>query len=170
MTWPMILLAVGSVASGGLLAIGGTLEHWLEPVVGAHEAHHVVPAWVVTVIVLSVVAVGIVIAYRMYAQKPVPDTAPEEVSALTVAARRDLYGDAINEALLMKSGQVLTKDLVWFDNKGVDGATNGLAALVGRSSDGLRQLQTGFARSYALSMLAGAALVVAVILVVQLWS
>jgi len=169
MTWPMVVLAVGSVASGGFLAIGGTLEHWLAPVVGEHEAHHVVPAWVVTVIVLSVVAVGIVIAYRMYAQKPVPDTAPEEVSALTVAARRDLYGDAINEALLMKSGQVVTKDLFWFDNKGVDGATNGLAALVGRSSDGLRQLQTGFARSYALSMLAGAVLVVAVILAVQLW-
>ncbi len=169
MTWPMILLAVGSVASGAVFAIGGTLEHWLEPVVGAHEAHHVVPAWVVTVIVLSVVAVGILIAYRMYAQKTVPDTAPEEVSALTVAARRDLYGDAINEALLMKSGQVLTKDLVWVDNKGVDGATNGLAALVGRTSDGLRLVQTGFARSYALSMLAGAALVVAVILAVQLW-
>ena len=40
MTWPMIVLAVGSVASGGALAIGGTLEHWLEPVVGAHEAEH----------------------------------------------------------------------------------------------------------------------------------
>ena len=37
MTWPMIVLAVGSVGAGGLLAIGGTLEHWLEPVVGAHE-------------------------------------------------------------------------------------------------------------------------------------
>jgi NADH-quinone oxidoreductase subunit L len=169
MTWPMILLAVGSVVSGGALAIGGTLEHWLEPVVGAHEASHAVPAWVVTVIVLSVVAVGIVIAYRMYAQKTVPDTAPEDVSALTVAARRDLYGDAINEELLMKPGQLLTKDLVWIDDKGVDGAGSGLAALVGRVSDGLRQLQTGFARSYALSMLAGAALVVAVILAVQLW-
>src|SRR6476469_5776918 len=169
MTWPMIVLAVGSVVSGGALAIGGTLEHWLEPVVGAHEADHVVPAWVVTDVVLSVVAVGILVAYRMSAQQTVTDTAPEEVSALTVAARRDLYGDAINEALLMKSGQVLTKDLVWVDNKGVDGATDRLAALVGRMSDGLRQVQTGFARSYALSMLAGAALVVAVILAVQLW-
>ncbi len=169
MTWPMILLAVGSVVSGGALAISGTLEHWLEPVVGAHEAHHVVPAWVVTVIVLSVVAVGILVAYRMYAQRSVPDTAPEDVSALTVAARRDLYGDAINEELLMKPGQVLTKDLIWVDDKGIDGAANGLAALVGRLSDGLRGLQTGFARSYALSMLAGTALVVAVILAVQLW-
>ena len=32
MTWPMILLAVGSVFSGGLLGWGGTLRHWLEPV------------------------------------------------------------------------------------------------------------------------------------------
>ncbi|MDX1883939.1 NADH-quinone oxidoreductase subunit L [Mycolicibacterium sp. 120270] len=169
MTWPMILLAVGSVASGAVFAIGGTLEHWLAPVVGEHEAHHVVPAWVVTVIVLSVVAVGIVIAYRIYGQKPVPDTAPEDVSALTLAARRDLYGDAINEELLMKPGQVLTKDLVWIDEKGIDGAGSGLAAVVGWVSNGLRQLQTGFARSYALSMLAGAALVVAIILAVQLW-
>ncbi len=169
MTWPMILLAVGSVASGAVFAIGGTLEHWLEPVVGAHEAHHAVPAWVVTVIVLSVVAVGIVVAYRMYAQKAVPDAAPQDVSALTVAARRDLYGDAINEELLMKPGRVLTKDLVWIDDRGVDGAGSGLAAVVGRISNGLRQLQTGFARSYALSMLAGAALLVAIILAVQLW-
>jgi NADH-quinone oxidoreductase subunit L len=105
----------------------------------------------------------------MYAQRPVPDAAPEDVSVLTVAARRDLYGDAINEGLLMKPGQVLTKDLVWIDDKGVDGAASGLAELVGRPSNGLRLLQTGFARSYALSMLAGAALVVAVILAVQLW-
>ena len=97
------------------------------------------PAWVVTVLALSVVAVGILVAYRMYAQRTVPDTAPEDVSALTVAARRDLYGDAINEELLMKPGQVLTKDLVWFDDKGVDGAAGGLAALVGRTSDGLRR-------------------------------
>ena len=169
MTWPMIALAVGSIAAGGLLAIGGTLEHWLEPVVGAHEAHHVLPAWVVTTLALSVVAVGILVAYRMYAQRTVPDTAPEDVSVLTVAARKDLYGDAINEELLMKPGQVLTKDLVWVDDKGIDGAASGLAALVGRTSDGLRQLQTGFARSYALSMLVGAALVIAVILAVQLW-
>ncbi|MFY9922020.1 MAG: proton-conducting transporter membrane subunit, partial [Mycobacterium sp.] len=169
MTWPMIVLAVGSVVSGGALAIGGTLEHWLEPVVGAHEAHHVVPAWVVTVVVLSVVAIGILIAYRMYAHKTVPDTAPQEVSALTVAARKDLYGDAINEALLMKSGQVLTKDLVWVDNKGIDGATNGLATLVGRTSDALRLVQTGFARSYALSMLTGVAVLVGAILAVRLW-
>ncbi|MFV8231583.1 NADH-quinone oxidoreductase subunit L [Mycolicibacterium fortuitum] len=168
MTWPMVLLAVGSVVSGGALAIGGTLSHWLEPVVGMHEAHHAIPAWVVTVVVLAVVAVGIAVAYRMYAQRPVPAEVPDG-SALTVAARRDLYGDAFNEAVFMRGGQTLTAALVAVDDKVVDGTAGGLAALVSRTSDGLRQMQTGFARSYALSMLGGAALVVATILAVRLW-
>ncbi|KUI21647.1 NADH:ubiquinone oxidoreductase subunit L [Mycobacterium sp. GA-1285] len=168
MTWPMILLAIGSVGSGAAFAIGGTLEHWLEPVVGAHEVHHVAPVWVVTAVILAVVAVGIVIAYRMYATKPVPQEVPAG-SALTVAARRDLYGDAFNEAALMRPGQRLTRGLVEIDDEAVDGAASGLANLVGRLSTGLRRLQTGYARSYALSMLSGAVLVVAAILAVQLW-
>ncbi len=168
MTGPMILLAVGSVASGGFLAIGGTLHHWLEPVVGSHEAAHATPVWVTTTVVLAVVAVGIAIAYRMYAIRAVPEGAPVG-SALTVAARHDLYGDAFNERAFMRPGQLLTKRLVEIDDEAVDGAVNGIAALVGSTSERLRQLQTGFARSYALSMLAGAAVVVAAILAVRLW-
>jgi NADH-quinone oxidoreductase subunit L len=45
---------------------------------------------------------------------------------------------------------------VYFDNRGVDGVVNGLAAAVGGSSARLRRGQTGFVRSYALSMLVGA--------------
>jgi NADH-quinone oxidoreductase subunit L len=168
MTWPMIMLAIGSVTAGGALAIGGTLEHWLEPVVGGHEIHHVLPVWVVTVIVLSVVAIGIGIAYRMYGSRAVPEEVPAG-SPLTVAARRDLYGDAFNEKVLMVPGANFTRGLVEIDDEAVDGAAGGLAAGVSRVSEGLRQLQTGFARSYALSMLAGATVVVAVILAVNLW-
>ncbi|BBY96251.1 NADH-quinone oxidoreductase subunit L [Mycobacterium gallinarum] len=168
MTWPMILLAIGSVGSGAAFAIGGTLEHWLEPVVGAHEIHHVAPVWVVTTVILAVVAVGIAIAYRMYGKREIPVEVPAG-SVLAVAARRDLYGDALNEELFMRPGQLVARGLVEIDDEVVDGAGTGLAALVSRSSTGLRQLQTGFARSYALSMLAGALLVVGAILAVQLW-
>ncbi|MGB0961066.1 MAG: NADH-quinone oxidoreductase subunit L [Mycobacterium sp.] len=168
MTWPMILLAVGSVTAGGALAIGGTLEHWLEPVVGSHEIHHVLPVWVVTVIVLSVVAVGIVVAYRMYGVRPVPEQVPAG-SVLTVAARHDLYGDAFNEKVLMQPGMLITQGLVEIDDEAVDGAGSGLAALVGRFSGRLARLQTGFARSYALAMLVGTVLLVALILAVNQW-
>ena len=73
----MILLAVGSVFSGGLFAWGGTLQHWLEPVVGAHEeARHALPAWVSTALALAVVAVGIAVAYRKYGRREIPEGGP----------------------------------------------------------------------------------------------
>jgi NADH-quinone oxidoreductase subunit L len=170
MTWPMIVLAVGSVGAGGLLAVGGTLEHWLEPVVGsAHEVEHALPAWAMTVITLVVIAVGIGIAYRMYATRPIPETAPEKVSALTVAARNDLYGDAFNEDVLMRPGQLMTAGLVEIDDEAVDGVSRGLGFLVGGTSKRLGLIETGFVRSYALSMLGGAALVLAAILAVRVW-
>ncbi|MBS4727391.1 NADH-quinone oxidoreductase subunit L [Mycobacterium sp. SM1] len=169
MTWPMILLAVGSVFSGGLLAIGGTLAHWLQPVAGLEEAAHPTPTWASSTTTLVLVVAGITVAYRMYGTRPVPRTAPERVSALTVAARNDLYGDAFNEEVFMRPGAHLTRALVTIDDAGVDGSVNALAGLVSRTSDVLRRAQTGFARSYALTMLAGAILVVAMILAVRLW-
>lgn len=136
--------------------------------VGTHEEAHAVPVVVATVLILSVVAVGIAIAYRMYATRPIPAEVPAG-SALTVAARRDLYGDAVNEKVFMRPGQALTAAVVRVDDTAVDGAATGLAALVSRASNGMRRLQTGFARSYALGMFGGAALVVAAILAVNLW-
>jgi NADH-quinone oxidoreductase subunit L len=169
MTGPMVLLAIGSLGSGAALAVGGGLQRWLEPVVGHHEGHPSVPVWVMTVLTLSVVLAGVAVAYRMYARRPVPVVAPADVSALTVAARNDLYGDAFNEAAFMRPGQRLTAELVRIDESEVDGFGTGLAALVAATSNGLRSIQTGFVRSYALSMLAGAALIVAAILAVNLW-
>ncbi|MDL9938851.1 NADH-quinone oxidoreductase subunit L [Gordonia sp. ABSL1-1] len=168
MTWPMILIAVGSVVSGALLAVGGTLQDWLAPVVGEHEAAHTVPAWAMTLIILAVVAVGVAIAWRQYAARPVAVVAPDDVSALTVAARRDLYGDAFNERVLMRPGQRVTAGLVAVENDGVDGITTGVGDLVTASSSRIRRWQNGQVRSYALSMFAGAALVTGLVMVVNL--
>ncbi|HNM86463.1 MAG TPA: NADH-quinone oxidoreductase subunit L, partial [Mycobacterium sp.] len=172
MTLPMVVLAIGSVGAGALLALGGRLADWLGPLtnpVGTHEEGHAAPVWLLTAVTLGVVAVGVLIAYRMYATRAVPGTAPVDVSAFTVAARRDLYGDAFNEAVLMRPGRAVTEELVLVDDVAVDGVGGGLASLVSGTSSVLRRVQTGFARSYALSMLAGAALVVAMIVAVNLW-
>ncbi|MBS1696761.1 MAG: NADH-quinone oxidoreductase subunit L [Actinobacteria bacterium] len=168
MVWPMILLALGSVSAGALLAGGGVLANWLQPVVGSREAHHAFPVWAVTAVILSVVAVGVAIACRMYGGRDVARQAPP-ASALIVAARRDLYGDAFNERVFMRPGGRLAVALMRADDNTVDGAVRGVAALVEAVSRRLRLLQNGFARSYALSVLSGAALLAGGILAVQLW-
>ena len=109
----------------------GNIEEWLAPVVGFEEAEGGLPTPVLIALTLTVVAVGVVIGWRQYATRDVPEVAPTQVSALTVAARNDLYGDAVNEAVFMRPGQHLTRTLVWTDNKVVDGAVNGTAAGVG---------------------------------------
>ena len=103
----------------------------------------------------------------MYGRRPVLAVAPAARFPVT-AARRDLYGDAFNESVLMRPGQWLTRLSVYFDNRGVDGLVNTLAATVGGTSGRLRRVQTGFVRSYALSMLVGAVLLVGAFLLVRI--
>jgi NADH-quinone oxidoreductase subunit L len=167
MTGPMVLLGVGSVVSGFLLVHVFSLEHFLEPVLGEPGKDHLIQPIVISIMTTVVVAVGVVIAYSMYAKKPVPITAPVAVSPLTTAARNNLYADAFNESVLMRPGQYLTRALVFFDNRGIDGAVNGLAATIGGGSGRLRRVQNGFVRSYALSIFGGTALVLAALLLVR---
>ncbi|MFV9430022.1 NADH-quinone oxidoreductase subunit L [Rhodococcus aetherivorans] len=168
MTWPMIALAVGSVGAGGLLVLGGALQHWLEPVVGYDHHEGGLPVWLVTTLTLAVVLAGVAVAYRQYVRAPVPETTPEAVSVLTVAARRDLYGDAVNEAVFMRPGQGLVRALGAVESTGIDGSVTGAATGIGALSRGLRLLQTGFVRSYALYMFAGATVVVGALVLVTL--
>ena len=95
--------------------------------------------------------------------RPISSDAP----SYPPAARRDLYGDAFNESVLMRPGQWLTRLSVYFDNRGVDGLVNTLAATVGGTSGRLRRVQNGFVRSYALATLAGASMVLLALLAVN---
>ncbi len=170
MTVPMVILAAGAVVSGFLLTLGAGLQHWLSPVVGVspEEGIHTISPVVLTLLTLVVVAGGVAAAYLQYGRAAVPTTPPVAVTPLTVAARRNLYFDSLNESLLMRPGQYLTRALVFVDNRGIDGAVNGVAAAIGGGSGRLRRVQTGFVRSYALSMFVGAVLVVGALLAVRL--
>jgi NADH-quinone oxidoreductase subunit L len=168
MTVPLMVLAVGSAFLGLLLGPTGAIQDWLEPVVGrSPDDNPVINTAALAVLTLVLVAGGIGLAYVRYLREAVPVVAPAG-SVFTRAARKDLYQDVFNEAVFMRPGQYLTRSLVYVDNRGVDGAVNGLAALIGGTSGRIRRLQTGFVRSYALSMFAGAALVVGAMLLVRL--
>lgn len=168
MTWPMILLAVGSAVLGGALAVGGAFTTWLEPVTGQVEHHEpVVPVPVIMTLTFLLILAGAFLAWRQYAAAPVAVVAPRG-SALTRAARRDLYQDDVNEALLMRPGQYLTRSLVFVDRQVVDGTVGGVARGTAGTGELLRRLQTGFVRSYALQMVVGIVALVAVVLAVRI--
>jgi NADH-quinone oxidoreductase subunit L len=166
MMGPVAVLAFLSAVAGFFLAQGDRFVDWLEPVTGTTEPV-LEYANLVPIASLTLVAIGAAIAWKMYDRTPVPEVAPAG-NVLTRAAREELYGNAVNEAVFMRPGQYLTRWLVWFDNRVVDGVVNGTAATIGGLSGRARRLQTGFARSYALSMLGGAALVVAALVLVRL--
>ncbi|MGI5284737.1 NADH-quinone oxidoreductase subunit L [Nonomuraea polychroma] len=167
MTWPLILLSIGSIGLGGYLVLNGTLYNFLRPAVGgeAGAAPHFDPFTTPGLATLALVAVGAGYAWMKYGRVEVPAVQPRG-SFLTTFARRDLYGDALNESLFMRPGQWLTRIAVFFDNRGIDGLVNGLAAGIGGSSGRLRRIQTGFARTYALSIFIGAALLTGALLLV----
>jgi NADH-quinone oxidoreductase subunit L len=168
MTVPLIVLAALS-ALGGLLLLNDWIVTWLTPVVGEEVPPELrVPAIVLTLIILVVVLVGIAIAWLTVGRHEVPRTAPAKVSVLTRAARADLYGDALNEGLLMRPGDQLVTGLSDFDRNGVDGFVNGTARALGGMSGTFRRVQTGYVRSYALSVLGGAVLVALALVAVNL--
>ncbi|MEH0404671.1 NADH-quinone oxidoreductase subunit L [Streptomyces sp. NPDC001110] len=166
MTIPMIVLAFGSVFAGGFFSLGDRFLHWLEPVTGHDHGHAPVSAATVTAATMVVLVIGVAIAWAMYGRRPVPAVAPRG-SLLTRAARRDLLQDDFNHVVLVRGGEHLTRSLVYVDHTLVDGVVNGTAASMGGLSGRLRKLQNGYARSYAVSMFGGAAVLIAATLLMR---
>ncbi|WP_175411458.1 NADH-quinone oxidoreductase subunit L [Streptomyces sp. TRM64462] len=166
MTIPMILLAFGSVFAGGLFSLNSAFVNWLEPVTAFEHGHPPVSAAVITTSTIVVLLTGVAIAYAQYGRRPVPLVAPRG-SLFTRAARRDLLQDDFNHVVLVRGGEHLTRSLVYVDHTLVDGVVNGTAASMGGLSGRMRKLQTGFARSYAVSMFGGAAVLIAATLLMR---
>jgi NADH-quinone oxidoreductase subunit L len=168
MTIPLIVLAALS-ALGGLMLLGDWIVTFLAPVVGepVHEEPPL-PALVTSLIILVVVAAGVALAWLLVGKREVPAVAPRKVSFATRAARQDLYGDAINDTLVVDPGRRTVGGLVTMDRVLVDGAVEGGSAAVGGFSGVFRRVQNGFVRSYALSVLGGVLLIVLALLAVNL--
>ena len=165
---PMAILAIGSVSSGFLLSRGDALENWLHPLFSHSEEYqkHLLEPIVVSALALTMVAIGVAIAFLKYSRQEVAAVAPENVSVLTKIARQDLMQDRFNEAVFMRPGQQLTQVLAKTDEVVIDGAVRGVGQFAMSSSSLLRGVQSGFVRSYAALIFVGAALLIAAIWVV----
>ena len=168
MTVPLVVLAALSVLGGVMLA-GDWIQDFLAPVVGvgAHDDPPL-PALAVTAIVVLVVAGGVAVAWLFFGKREVPRTAPQDVSFVTRAAREELYGNQINDGLVVNPGRHLVGGLLTIDTHVVDGTFTGGPVALGTFAGFLRRAQNGFVRTYALSLLGGALIVVLALLAVNL--
>ena len=167
MTGPLVVLAALSVL-GGLLLLGSWIQDYLTPLVGEPPSETSgAPAWLISLLAVVVVAIGVAIAWVLVGRRPVPETAPTDVRWPVAAAREDLYGDAINDTFVILPGRKLTSALLDVDRYGVDGLLTGGPVAVGAFAGIFRQLQNGYVRSYALSVLGGGVVVVLALMVVN---
>jgi NADH-quinone oxidoreductase subunit L len=163
----LIVLAALSVL-GGLLLAGNWIVNFLEPVTGTFKHENPpLPSLLISAIVVLIVAIGVALAWYLVERRDVPREAPQGVSFPVRAARAELYGNQINDELVIRPGGRLVGGLTMMDRHGVDGVVEGGAVAVGGLGSVLRLAQNGFVRSYALSVLIGALLVVAALLAVN---
>ena len=168
MTVPLIVLAALSVL-GGLLLVNDWIVDYLSPVVGTAEHETLpMPALVISLLVVLTVGVGVATAWFLFARRDVPRVAPVDVPFWVTAARKDVYGDVINDGLVVQPTTRLIAGLTTFDTTVVDGLVEGSTLATGGLALRARRLQNGFVRSYALSLFGGAILVVLALLAVNL--
>ncbi len=167
MTVPMIVLAAGSVGLGAVLSFTGFTD-WLNPAVGvaAHGGEHDPVLSVPLIMGLSflLVAIGVALAWKMYVASPVGEPSKSFAAAV---ARNDFFQDDVTDVAIVIPGNGLVRATMLTDRGAVDGAVRGLAGVVTAASRGLRQLQNGFVRSYALTMLLGIVVLLGAVWVVK---
>jgi len=171
MTLPLVVLALLTVVAGWAWGVpsehGTRFARFLEPVLPAHELPHGgISAFVILVLSVLVVFAGIALAAVLYVARPVradvighPRSAPHRwlLNAYYVDA---LYDRAIVQPLYQ----------LWrFAAGAIDqGAIDALVNVTGRAvvawAASLRRLQTGYVVNYALTMLAGAVVLVGFLL------
>lgn len=170
MSVPLIILGVLSVIGGfiGSLALFNVpqwhpLSALLAPVVGQSSVPAIVEPslgleWISTGISLLLAVIGILLAWRMYGKG---FEYKENRNPLYQFAFHKFYVDEALTAVLVNPivafGRAATR---FFEGGTLDAGSRGIATTFRGVSAGLRRLQTGYVRNYALAILLGAVLIV----------
>ncbi len=166
---PLAILAVLSIIGGfvGSLALFGAsnwhpLSGFLTPVFADVHTTTVDPAlyiqWISTGLSLGLGIVSILFAYSLYRRGFVYK---ENKSPLYQLVLHKYYVDEALTLLLINPILALSRTATRvLEGGALDGGARGLAYLFLGTSTGLRRLQTGYVRNYALAILLGAVLIV----------
>jgi NADH-quinone oxidoreductase subunit L len=171
MTWPLILLALLTVAAGLAVGIpseeGSPFQRFLQPVFAEPPAHHGgMIALVLIVLAVLVSLAGLVLAAVMYWSSTARlSRIGRDLRVLPRLLLNAYYVDALYDRLFVRPYFALSGFLARvFDVEVIDGLVN----LIGRATVAgaglLRRVQSGYTATYALTMLVGAVLLVGFLL------
>ena len=173
-TIPLILLAIGAVASGwvGIPAVLGGGAHWahfLEPVLGhPHPPSHTTEI-ILMVISVAVGLIGIALAWYMYMAKPrLPQQVRESYPKLYDISLNKYWVDELYDASIVKPMLTFSKRVIlqFFDLSIIEKIVNGLPAVIGRISGAMRKIQDGLVSHY-LAYMGGGVIVVLILMVAR---
>jgi NADH-quinone oxidoreductase subunit L len=169
MLTPLVVLAGLSIVGGGLnlpfTSSTKLLDRWLEPVFGdrlAVSSFGPGGKWALAIVATLAGLAGIGAAYAVYLRKRVKAFEPE------ILARAWGIDDAYS-AFVGGPGRRSFAAVEWFDRNIIDGAVNGVGAVAKGAGTGLRRLQTGYVRNYALGIAVGAVAMLAWFITRGVW-
>ena len=164
---PLMLLALLSALGGVVLGFPpehGMLHRWLEPVFEAAAHPHAFSSVdvILMVVSLAVAGAGWHLAYRFYVREP---HLPEQWQARWQGTYDLLvnawYVDELYARVVVGPIYRLSNNGLWraFDLGLIDRIVNGVGRVVRLDGEFLSSLQTGYARTYALTLVVGAIVV-----------
>jgi NADH-quinone oxidoreductase subunit L len=164
MALPLVVLAALALV-GGLLNLPGHFHFdplgWLAPVFGtalydAHQSGSV--QWVLAIVDAVVALAGLGIGFRVWSQRT------DNPALEPVVLQKSYFIDEIYDTAIGRPSEALARFAAVFDNRVIDGAVNGVGRLARGAGGGLRKIQTGFVRQYALGIAVGAVALLAYML------
>ena len=167
MTAPLVVLALLTLVAGFVLGLpldATRLAHRLETVFALHEGAH---SKLVPLLSVIVVVAGFVLAMRRYKVVPVKvEQIGQPRTPLRALLLNAYYVDALYDRAIVRPLLALSEVLARaFDLGVIDGVVNGVGRSVVAWGGLLRRVQTGYTVNYALTMLAGAVVLVAFLLI-----
>ncbi len=164
MAAPLVVLAALALA-GGVLDLPGHPTFaplgWLAPVFGPalYNAHQSAGTQWALAVVDAVVAVGgLGVAYSAWSRRT------ERPALEPVVLQKSYFIDDVYDAVIGRPSEQVAKAAAVFDTKVIDGAVNGVARAARGAGGGLRKIQTGFVRQYALGIVIGSVALLAYML------
>jgi len=174
---PLMILAVLSIIGGWLAAPAmlGTgpdyFTKFLQPVFGGSEAagpEGEARALELTLAGIAVITalIGVTVAFWLYLKRPgKADSLAKSLRGIYTTLLNKYYVDELYAAMIVKPLLWISTNVLWktADVAGIDGAVNGIAAGITAIGDGVRHTQSGNTRSYAVWVVVGALVVMAII-------